>query len=1397
MSGAPGPDIQGLSAPWSSTDVEKTSENLRSLSTVNSLIRRGEKAKSRTELTKLREAHKGTPQEALVDFLMKSDDYSDALDQAIRHVRSTNAATDPIEPPEQTPGAQPTNVAAWEGQGGPEDMSQVYAQSVDDADTEALLREADEAYVEAEGGEQQQAKVSPRPGSVRGGAEAAAKEVDALRVRPSTSGDFISTAGDVASDIAVGLGESPRAVVSGLQNAAHELLSSIDSAGAWVAVNAAQALGDDGTAKNIEASREKGAQVLGGIVTESGAMRSTTGSLVQGVTQFIAGFAAGGKTLEALGLLGRLGKTGDVFLKAGFSDAFAFDPAQERLSNLVESVPELNNPVTEFLQTKPGDSEAMGRLKGTLEGLGIGGAMQAAFMTALKGFRAVRGLNPPPPTPEQIATHVREGLAPLGTAEGEMVSARTLSVDDVTNLVTPQVKGKEPPGTITISSAKKDLEAAGADRELFSKTFAKGAYAVMRDGKPIARLRGFVGTADGQTKVGGDTFYIAHVDTPNGAANTLGPKAMRDAMKALANDLPSNVKYIAGQRISGARIKSADLRGDDMIVDNGQYVRVPLDRGEPFAPVGAITADGLVSAGKAADGKDVFINFARIEAGDDVKALIQNTANQFKGSIKEAQRGVQSQELTQSLADDLGMSVEQLTSRRRAPNGARAPFTAEEALAARRLYTASGSKLMELAQKASSPNAGQIDLFNFRKMMATHYAIQQEVIGARTETARALASWKIPAGAGPTQLRMIEQAMEAAGADSVRMANELVRMNAAGASPADVGKYVRKSAFGTFVQGVREVYVNGLLSNPLTHIVNTTGNVMTALLSVTERGVARQVSRAVTGSDAVAAGEAAAMLHGLIEGQKDGFRLAWKTLRTGETTDLLGKVDAARPVAIASSRNDAFGKATNALGAVIRTPSLLMGTADQYFKAINYRANLHSYAVRQAASEGLSGKPAAARVTQILNDPPESLRIESADAALYNTFNNSMGEFGKVLMSLREHGGPLNATWLIAPFIRTPVNIARYAFERTPLAPLVGQWRADIAAGGARRDIAIARTATGTVVMGIAQQLAANGQVTGSLPEDANEAALWKREGRAPYSVKIGDAWYSFSRADPFGMTMGFAADMQQTLSRGDIAPDDIDEWTEVMAGGISAVSNTVMEKTFLRGFSQFNDMLADPKRYGPKEINSILAGFIPFSALGGAVNRAMDPTIRDVKTPLEAVYARIPWLAQRIIPRRDLWGEVETDDANLFNAFSPFRASTEDASPIDKEMSRLGVYPQGIGWKTSIDGVAVNFSNDPQALDEYRRLAGNGYKHPAWGVGLKDFLDQTVSGSGIMSGVYRLYSDGEHGGKAAFIRKAIQDYREMAGRALLSDRNFASFRAYYEEEAAAQRQAKQRVNIN
>lgn len=107
------------------------------------------------------------------------------------------------------------------------------------------------------------------------------------------------------------------------------------------------------------------------------------GGLVRSGTQFLTAF------IPVLGLAGRV--SGGIRSLSGLqqiiafetsaviAEQLAFDPQDPRLSNFIEQFPELQNPITEFLQADPNDPEAVARLKMSMEGLALGGIFNIVF----------------------------------------------------------------------------------------------------------------------------------------------------------------------------------------------------------------------------------------------------------------------------------------------------------------------------------------------------------------------------------------------------------------------------------------------------------------------------------------------------------------------------------------------------------------------------------------------------------------------------------------------------------------------------------------------------------------------------------------------------------------------------------------------------------------------------------------------------------------------------------------------------------------------------------------------------------------------------------------------------------------------------------------------------------
>jgi len=653
-------------------------------------------------------------------------------------------------------------------------------------------------------------------------------------------------------------------------------------------------------------------------------------------------------------------------------------------------------------------------------------------------------------------------------------------------------------------------------------------------------------------------------------------------------------------------------------------------------------------------------------------------------------------------------------------------FTPEEMQAANRLLTASREKLIETARAAAARDATAVDQYAFRRMLATHYAIQAEMLGAGGKTVSALDAWRLPAGTGQERMRALEQRLLASGGSEVSeaLAWRLSALAQAGVDPKVMNRLIRRAASANSVDAVRQLYVDGLLSTPLPHVVNTASGFFVAMQQIAERGVAAKIARA-TGSGGVAEGEATAMMYGLLEGQWDALRLASQAARGKATPETwqIGKLEGPR---FDLDQAGGAGRVVDYLGKAFGVGPKLLDGMDAYFKAIGYRMELHAQAFRQARSEGLEGAALDQRVAALVADPPPNIRLAAADAAIYSTFTNPNGAIGQTLTRMKNGGGALNPLPFIFPFVRAPINVARYSFERTPLAPLVGQWRADIAAGGARRDLALARMAVGSTALAVAADLAMQGKVSGSGPQDPAERERLMQTGWRPHSVNVNGAWQAYNPSDPLGQTLAFAADLTEALNRGDVDPDHVAQWDEVTAGGIAALAQFATNKTYLQNLADFAQVMSDPGRKDGGDVARLFAGGAPQSAA----------------TPLGAMQARLPALVAQLTPRRNLWGDPDT--------------AGEGAAAVDQELQRLGIYPPGIQKKTSFQNVPVNFRDWPEVYDAYVQLAGNGLKSALYdGLGAKDLLDQVVSGRNRWSEIYAKGSDGPDGTKARFIPSA------------------------------------------
>lgn len=950
-------------------------------------------------------------------------------------------------------------------------------------------------------------------------------------------------------------------------------------------------------------------------------------------------------------------------------------------------------------------------------------------------------------------------------------------------------------------------------------------------------------------------------DKPLGEQGEIGEKAMQTltdlGFSASAGRTLADVKILANERFGGGTFQDAQVSqalrdagipgiryldqvsrdaGDgtrNIVVFDDTLVKITKKNGQPVtgAERAAAVDDAMGQATKRPEGEpgpasaslgaedlppqqaaqpqtggaskvetpqgDLYINWARIDSSDSIKAVVRDMAEAFKPEIQQAQRGVRTNVETRLSAGKIDAFKTLMGERRIAIP------SAEEQLALRQLWVSSGEKTLELARIADETKTEEA-LFALRKMMAIHGAVQREVMGIRTETARALQQWAIPAGSDAMRLRALQGVLDSTGGLDVTadIAAKLASLQGKEGAEHALDAFVRKSARATTMDAVREYWINALLSGPKTHLVNTMSNSMVIAQSLVERAVAGRIADVSGSIDGIRIGEATAMMMGIKQALPDAWRFAKRSWIEGGTTgryvsinktelprtrtlsrEVMGNTSNPRFNAIMN--RPAVGAFIDMIGSVVSVPGRSLAAADEFFKTINYRAELWAVAFRQASEEVERGiLPQAKfkeRIADIIINTPDDVKLRAQDFAEYNTFTNDPGPFVKSIMRLRQQWP---ATQFILPFVQTPSNILRYTMERTPLAPITSKFRANYAAGGARRQLALAQMSVGTAVMLSVYDLTLNGQVTGSGPTNWRHRQALQRTGWQPYSVKVGGRYYAYNRLDPIGLYVGMAADFGEFMMNTDESVDA--EWEEAFAAMAFSAADNFMSRVYMRGFADFMDATLSTGNTSMREryLTSLASSFIPTGV--AEITKTMDPQAKYTHDLISKFKSRLPGASKDIPPRLDFWGREISFQSGLgaaYDAVSPIYSRKEKPEPIDKELLRLKYYPDPHDAFIRLEGKNVSVRNRPQVIYRYHKLIGD---TPAselprelrrkTGTGitrtdarllnsmedmtLLEGLNAIVNGDHPMSVEYETAEDPE---KELMIKKVIKAYRSAA----------------------------------
>ena len=712
---------------------------------------------------------------------------------------------------------------------------------------------------------------------------------------------------------------------------------------------------------------------------------------------------------------------------------------------------------------------------------------------------------------------------------------------------------------------------------------------------------------------------------------------------------------------------------------------LPADEPAPFPPVEAF--EDWPDGGPDFAGN---INLGKLESPQDIKRALSAVNNRV--GFDAATRGRVSQAETERLASELGMTPDTLLARRKGQ-----AFNAEEALAARQILAKSGNELVNLARKVKGQDHPGDDLgAEFQRALTRHAAIQEQVSGMTAEAGRALQQFRMLADSRNVRGDVLAAIVNSGGGTArIKEAAETL-IDAAETSPGVFNAVAEKAMKPKWRDKLVEVYINALLSGWQTHAVNMLSNTLTSLAQIPEHATAAVLGagRRVVGKgdDAVIGSEVGARTFGLLQGAKEGFRLFANSIRTGEPSDMVSKVEGQQFKAVSGIK-----------GEVIRIPTRLLTAEDELYKGIARRMELNGLAVRAAHKEGLRGQAAKARIAELSSNPTDDMLAKSMDYARYLTFQRKLGPGAAKVAGLAQDWPVLK---LFLPFVRTPTNLLKFAVERSPAAPILKEWRADWKAGGARRDLAVARVMLGTGVGMAVYEAALSGKITGSAPTDPAKAKLQYADGWQPYSIRVGDKWYSYKRLDPFSTTLGVAADMA-------LLPDGMSDKQreDRVTLLVASIMGNLASKTWLSGLSDITGAINEPDRKAERMIQR-LVGAVTVPTGVAQMARLVDPVSRETDTVGEYVQNRIPGLSKGLLPRRNVWGEPIGNEGGVGpDIVSPIWQSTAKDDPVNRALLDSGISIGNLSKK--VGGQELS----PSQYDRYQALAGPLMKDAAGGV--------------------------------------------------------------------------------
>ena len=490
--------------------------------------------------------------------------------------------------------------------------------------------------------------------------------------------------------------------------------------------------------------------------------------------------------------------------------------------------------------------------------------------------------------------------------------------------------------------------------------------------------------------------------------------------------------------------------------------------------------------------------------------------------------------------------------------------------------------------------------------------------------------------------------------------------------PVAVAKFVKDLPQPKYRDYFYEYWYNSILSGLPTHVVNITTNTGWRMFQVPHRALTAPIDAVISTLTGRARtrylNETIPLMAGFLKGKGKAARSAWDMARYGKIQAFETKWAQEMGSSLGAWDKAPF-KAVRGIGKAITPPTKALRAMDVYGNSLAFDGQMNALARRTANLKGIKGAARKEFETKFVKDPPKWAYDKAMEFAKYTTFMSDPGWISKMIISARNKI-PLESGRLVVPFVNTIGNLTKRGVEMTPGIGLFlarGQNPAEVAA----------KQIEGAIVSFYALNLAAEGRMSGGLPENKAERDAWYRADKKPWAIKYGDTWYEYRRIEPFNTVLSTAAIAYDKIKNA----KDEETASKIFFNMANAMKNNFLDSGYMQGMTRILNRHGGAETMAPR-----LAGsFVPYSSFLRSINRAYEVAtegsakIRDGdawhKAFSETTLGLIPGLPKLPV-KLNVWGEEIDLQGGMFRQWLPYRWSKENDDITEKSLEKLKVYP-------------------------------------------------------------------------------------------------------------------------